>query len=356
MNTQEVAVKATLAGLFSLALSMSVFAQPVAQMGCHAVTKKTCDLAASLKRGVNFGGMLESPREGDWGARLEPKYIDIAATKFQTVRIPVKWTNRASSDADATIDPFFRARVDKAVEAALGKNLNVIINVHAYDQLFGRKTLLPYEKRVAEDVLEERLVNIWRQLATHYKSRPQRLVFELLNEPNGAIDADKWNVLLNRLVRAIREIDAERVLMIGPTSWGSSKALSTLKLPADRNIIATFHSYAPFEFTHQGATWLPLKLPLGVSCCNGEQKRAIEGEMLAASQWSRQSGIPVHLGEFGSYNKGDLESRAAYTRLVRSSAERFGIGWAVWDFVHAFGVYDPRKEEWIGPLHDALFE
>lgn len=343
-------------GMVYLCLSSHSFAQQTDSMGCHSVTQVTCELAKSLGRGVNFGGMLESPREGDWGTRLEPRFIDIAATRFRTVRIPVKWTNHASADASATIDPFFLGRVDKAVDAALAKNLNVIINVHSYDQLFGRKTFLPHEMRVAEDVLEDRLINIWKQLASHYKSKPARLIFELLNEPNGAVDVDRWNILLPKVLRAVREQDASRAVMVGGTAWNSSKSLAGLKIPPDRNIIAVFHSYAPFDFTHQGATWLPLNLPVGVTCCNAEQKRAIEADVFAAVQWSRQTGYPIHLGEFGSYKKGNLDSRAEYTRHVRTTADRYGLGWAIWDFANAFGIYDPRRDEWIKPLHDALFE
>lgn len=352
-------------GLFKVALTTAgtllglpavSFAQQPDAMECRSVTQATCELAKSLGRGVNFGGMLESPREGDWGTRLEPRFIDIAATKFRTVRIPIKWTNHASEDASAVIDPFFLGRVDRAVDAALAKNLNVIINVHSYDQLFGRKTLLRHEMRVAEDVLEDRLISIWRQLASHYKSRPPRLIFELLNEPNGAMDADRWNILLPKVLRAVREQDASRAVMVGGSAWNSSKSLAGLKIPADRNIIAAFHSYAPFDFTHQGATWLPLNLPVGVTCCNALQKNAIEADISTAVQWSRRTGYPIHLGEFGSYSKGNVQSRAEYTRLVRTTAERYGIGWAIWDFANAFGVYDPRRDQWIEPLHDALFD
>ena len=43
--------------------------------------------------------------------------------------------------------------------------------------------------------------------------------------------------------------------MVGPTSWNSLADLPLLRLPADANLLVTFHYYEPFQFTHQGATW-----------------------------------------------------------------------------------------------------
>src|SRR5262245_61215606 len=75
---------------------------------------------AKLGRGINLGNALEAPREGAWGVTLKAEYFAaIKKAGFATVRLPVKWSAHASSDAPYTIDPKFAERVDWAVDQAL---------------------------------------------------------------------------------------------------------------------------------------------------------------------------------------------------------------------------------------------
>lgn len=323
-----------------------------ARQACHAVSTETCTLAHNLGRGINLGNMLEAPREGDWGVRLDPAYVTLIAEKFTTARVPVRWTNHAAPTADAKLDDFFANRVDKALDALLAENMYVIVNTHHYNQLFGDK-LHPSEFAVEPKVLEARLINIWRQLAQRYKGRSKNLVFELLNEPHGTLTSAAWNLLLAKLVTTVREIDATRTLMVGPTYWNHPKDLEKLQLPRDPNLIVSIHSYEPFEFTHQGISWMP-QFPKGPTCCNSQQRQALEQSVEIAVKWNKAKGYPLHLGEFGSFEAGDMASRAAYTRLARDTFEKHGIGWTFWEFGSSFGVYDPKKSIWVEPLKNAL--
>ena len=74
-------------------------------------------LAASLGRGINFGNMLDAPNEGDWGLKVTDEFLNLVgpAGLTRSVRLPVRWSNHASADANARIDPVFFARVDSVV-------------------------------------------------------------------------------------------------------------------------------------------------------------------------------------------------------------------------------------------------
>jgi hypothetical protein len=92
--------------------------------------------------------------------------------------------------------------------------------------------------------------------AFDHRAAPKSVLFELLNEPHGKLDADRWNALLAQILPVVRASNPQRTLVIGPTNWNSLSKLDSLKLPAsDRNILVTFHYYEPFRFTHQGAPW-----------------------------------------------------------------------------------------------------
>lgn len=326
-----------------------------AVQACAAVTPETCALAHALGKGINMGNMLEAPREGDWGARLDPAYADLVGGLFNTVRLPVRWSNHAAPTADATLDPRFAKRVDQAVDAFLAKDMHVILNVHHYGQIVGA-TLARHEFGVDPKVLEVRLVNMWRQLALRYRDRSPKLVFELMNEPYGRLDGEPWNRLSARVLAAVRESNPTRAVIIGPTYWNNAAHLRLLRLPRDRNLIVAIHNFHPFEFTHQGEESRPVPFPVGTKCCDARQRGALTQQFRLAERWSRANGYPLHLGEFGSYDLADVESRAAYARVMREEAERRGIGWAYWEFASRFGVYLPKTGEWVEPLKRALLD
>jgi endoglucanase len=338
------------------AASAFVFCAAVqaAPLSCTSVTPETCAIARSLGRGINMGNMLEAPREGDWGVKLQPDYADKVAGIFTTVRIPVRWSNHASPGADATIDEAFAKRVDAAVDMFLAKGMYVILDLHHYSQIYGDPQL-PNEFRVDPSVVDQRLVNMWKQIAARYRNRPPKLMFELLNEPHGRLNGPAWNRLAAQTLAAVRATNPTRTVFIGPGEWNSITELPKLRLPPDRNIIVMVHNYDPFAFTHQGVDFMP-QYPVGPTCCDAKQRRQITDALDAARRWSDDSGYPVYLGEWGSHDKADMRSREAYTRFVRDEAERRGIGWAYWEFASSFGVYSPKSNSWIEPIRHALLD
>ena len=322
---------------------------------CRSVSAQTCELYFKLGRGVNLGGMLDAPQEGQWGVKYDPRFPDAIAGKFTHVRLPVNWSNHASADEAAKIDEKFARRVDMIVDALLAKNLSVIINIHGYTQLYGDKVIYG-EQTVADEVLEKRFLNLWKQLSARYKSYPDRVIFEILNEPHGKIiNSEHWNDLLADALKVIRVENPNRTVMFGPTYYNSPRDLPKLKVPNDQNLIIQVHSYEPFFFSHQGVTYLPMKMPTGVKCCDEKQIQIIHNELSRAYKWSLDNGYPIYLGEFGSYKAADIESRASFTFIMKSKAESLNMPWAYWDFAsEAFGFYNGKTETWNQPILDAL--
>ena len=198
-------------------------------------------------RGVNLGNALEAPKEGDWGVVLKELYFEkIAAAGFDTVRIPVRWSAHADESPPYRIDAKFFDRVDWAIDQALKRHLIPVVNMHHYNEIFNEP-----EKHA------ERFIAMWRQIAEHYKDYPPELAFELLNEPNKNLTAEKWNPMLSEAIRIIRPSNPTRQIVVGPVGWNGIGDLPTLELPEDdRRLVATVHYYSPFEFTHQGAKWV----------------------------------------------------------------------------------------------------
>lgn len=191
----------------------------------------------------------------------------------------------------------------------------------------------------------------------HYADYPENLLFELLNEPHGALTPERWNALLREALAVVRKTNPHRWIVIGPADWNHVRALPTLKLPEeDRRIIVTFHYYEPFRFTHQGAEWVKGSAAwLGTEWRGTEAERqAIEKDLNFAVRWAIAHGRLLFLGEFGSYSKADMASRVRWTAFVAQEAEKRGIPWAYWEFCAGFGIYDPGKGEWRKELLSAL--
>lgn len=316
-------------------------------------------LAKHLGRGVNLGNMLETPlAAGEWGVRPNPQrdylqYVDLAKQAgFTHIRLPVRWSNHAAITADATIDAEFAQRVDRIVNHALAEGLSVVMNMHHYRQFDGTPLDLG-ERKVAENIVDTRMLFLWRQIATRYQNHSEKLFFEVYNEPNGRMEA-RWNSMLSRALREIRNSNPTRVVVIGPTQWNSVDALAKLELPSDPHLIVTVHNYDPFAFTHQGASWVKPPLATGTRCCTNSQENQILNALEKAYRWGQDQGYSIYLGEFGAYDKAAMDDRVVYTRVVSSAATRLGFSWAYWEMASGFGLFDPALQTWRLPLLDAL--
>ena len=301
-----------------------------------------------LGRGINFGNALEAPKEGDWGVTLKAEYFKaIKEAGFNSVRLPVKWSAHAKAEAPFTIDKKFAERVDWAIDQALANKLNIIVNVHHYDEMDANP-----DKNLT------RLVELWEQIAERYKDRPAEVYFELFNEPHEKFVDAKWNAAIPKMLAAIRKSNPARPVIVGPPFWNGIWALDKLQLPNDKNLILTVHFYDPFEFTHQGAgfvkdanKWKGRKWPQ-----SADEEAKILKSFDQAAAWAKKHDRPVFLGEFGTYQEADMDSRSRWTRFVTREAEKRGFSWSYWEFCAGFGAYDPKTDMWRAPLKAALVE
>lgn len=304
--------------------------------------------ATHLGPGVNLGNALEAPRGANWGIQLEPGYFGIIKNGgFQHVRIPIRWSDYAAAQAPYTIEPNFLHKVDGLLDEAQRVGLKVVLNIHHYEGM---------DQDPTNHV--DRWVAIWRQLAEHYQKRPGSLFFELLNEPHARLTEDAWNHFFPRALAAVRQTNPTRIVVVGPGNWNNIGALSQLKLPeSDRNLLVTVHYYLPFPFTHQGAEWVKdSNRWMGRKWTGSDEEvKALRKDFEGVAAWAKEHGRPIYVGEFGSYQKADAESRPRWTAAVARECERRGFDWAYWEFGAGFGVYDRETRQWREPLMKALF-
>ena len=299
-----------------------------------------------LGRGVNIIGYDRGLWSGG-NARFQDKHFRlIKQAGFSHVRInlhPFKFMDDAP---DYTIASEQLKILDWAVAQALDNDLIAILDMHEFNAM-------------AKDPigLKAKFLAVWEQLAPRYKDYPDTVFFEILNEPNGKLTVELWNEFLIKPYDIIRSTNPDRTLIIGPAFWNGIDHIEDLVLPeVDRNIIVTVHYYHPMPFTHQGAPWSKNNKNVSGVEWHGtsEEQQLIIRDLGKVQVWAKQQNRPIHLGEFGAYDKADMASRTRYTNYMARQAEKLGWSWSYWQFDKDFVLYDIDQDGWVTPILNAL--
>jgi len=160
-------------------------------------------------------------------------------------------------------------------------------------------------------------IKLWRTLAARYRNEPA-VLFDLLNEPHHPIADDPYPLLLmgadgkvseteqgyvtagdwvrwaEYLIREIRAIRPEGIILVGGVDWGFDLRDVRLQAP---NIVYSAHIYS----NRKPTDW----------------SRAIE----------RNAEAPVFIGEWGGGDQ-DLKFGQTLARQMR----RLGLGWCAWSW------------------------
>ncbi|MBL8276052.1 MAG: glycoside hydrolase family 5 protein [Pelomonas sp.] len=298
--------------------------------------------AQALKRGVNILGydpIWKEPAK----ARFQMRHLQVIRDGgFDHVRLNLHAFEHM--DAEGRLPASWFKTLDEVLAASLNAGLQVIIDQHNF---------MDCAKSI--DTCRTKLKAFWRQVAPRYKDAPDAVLFEILNEPNGAADA-VWNDILAENLQIIRETNPKRRVVVGPKFWNSMDHLDSLKLPeADRNLVVTYHYYSPFPFTHQGAHWVEeFKNTSGVTWGTAAEQEQIKKDFDKVKAWALKNNRPILLGEFGALETGALAQRVAWTSAVARAAEARGFGWSYWQFDSDFIVWDMKADAWVKPILNAL--
>ena len=91
--------------------------------------------AKKFLRGTNLGNYLEAPPGRDWGAKYtDADFVHIKTEGFDHVRLPVAWHHYASNAPDFRLSDDIYSKADFLLTGALKHGLNVIVNIHHFDE------------------------------------------------------------------------------------------------------------------------------------------------------------------------------------------------------------------------------
>ena len=308
--------------------------------------------------GVNLGGWISQYREAKkehFNTFItEADIAQIAGWGMDHVRLPIDYMVLEDDKNPFVYREDGFSYVDNCISWCGKYNLNIILDLHRAP---GYAFYSLKENKLFEDMhMQQRYIMLWQEFAKRYRHHGNNLVFELLNEivePN----SDRWNQLLKKVVAGIREIDKDRIIIIGGNHYNSVNTLYELDKIEDDNLVYTFHFYEPHIFTHQRASWEPLlkDLKFDIPYPSGEDiyesclsdaedlkqrytfdkimdKEYLRKYLQPALDFAKERNVTLYCGEYGVIDHASMESNLKWHRDLSELLIENNIGRAVWTY------------------------
>jgi endoglucanase len=296
-------------------------------------------------RGFNLLEMFTTQSDGNW---QEDDFRWIADWGFDFVRLPMCYTLWIENDDPLKLSEQGLAKVDRALELGRKHHLHVCMNFHrgpGYSVNPERKE--PFDLWKDQAALDAFCFH-WTAFAKRYRGVPAKeLSFNLINEPANVSHEDHARVV-RAAVRAIREVDPERLIIADGLQW------ATVPCPelADLGIAQSCRAYAPSRISHYKAEWAgPDAMKWPVPIWPGVEEWGKTWDRQALEDFYRpwaelaSKGVGVHCGEGGAYNKTPHPVVMAWLTDVLDILRSHNIGFALWNFRGSFGVLDSDRAD-----------
>lgn len=291
----------------------------------------------------------------------------------EAIRLPVHFDLLMEPYDTGIIYDFVLEKLDQVCDWAEKYQIYLIIDDHSFNTE-------EYDNNPPSvQLYQEHLESVWRQIASRYNNRSKYIIYEILNEPksNGEI-ASKWIKLQQGIIDLIRSYDPERDIVVTSANFSSIDTLVKMKPYKDPNLIYSFHFYEPFEFTHQGATWVgPHMIDLEDIPFPYDRKRMpklkgrakdsylpnyfseeyptkgtvkyINQRIKKAADWAKKNKVRVWAGEMGAKTWINSEDRLAWINATRIALEENNIPYCCWGIDGSDGFLKSDKAGMLFP-------
>ena len=312
----------------------------------------------TIHRGVNISQWLYVTGKNACTME-EHEFQQLKDWGFDFIRLPIGEVPLFHDDGTLNADTL--QLLEDALRWCQKYDLRVVLDLHitrSHEYIVGYRPLFNSEAD------QQRLCAMWTTLTRRLKEYPADfMAFEILNEPAADTD-EQWNAVARKVVRAIRALDKERVIVLSCNKWADVRTLPSLWVPEnDPNVMLTFHFYEPMLLTHYLAAWRDdykvqlsgVKYP-GQPVSDEEFASLAESDKCwiapymsvynqdwmheywrAAVDFARAKGVPLYLGEFGCLPSVGEKARLNWVRDVVALCEEYGIPRSSWEYKSAFG-------------------
>lgn len=300
--------------------------------------------------GFNFQWMLVG--KGHRPRPTDERALDFMnAYGFNFVRIPTDYRVWTAGFDYFHPDESILEALDRHVGACTQRGIHVALNLHHAPGYCITPDKTEIHNLWLDREAQDAFVYLWQLFATRYRDfSPDQLSFDLVNEPpeiglNGFSRANH-EALVRRTIASVRAIDPARPITIDGLDGGN---LSMPEL-ADLDVTHSTRGYAPYPVSHWGAEWWD-------GWKQGDAP-SYPGVLYQGKRWNKEDirdfykpwleverlGRPIHVGEFGCYNRTPNADALRWIRDILDLWREFGWGYAMWNFAGPFGIIGHGRE------------
>ncbi len=320
-----------------------------AQVLGQTVAEQRC---ASLGKGLNVSNWLERGWDGNWPTPNGYTKQDLELMQeagINSLRLPIYFHAVVDTIAPYTVDTdhLLFTLVDSIITWTdeLGMKL-LIDNHHGWDL-----TNANWRQKLP------RFSHVWGVVANRYQNLdPDRVMFELFNEPTLGFPQDSLRIMYNDAIDSIRQYTTEHSIIVSPHWGGTGMIFSEFQPLSDTNLIYTWHIYDPLDFSHQGLTWHNPYFPSGNPFPTGDTS-FFENWLFTGWErvldWKQTHNLPLFLGEFGLSTYCDSASSCNWLDYNMTRVVQNDISWFYWDWQWDFSMFNSHQisEDSIYPCY-----
>tara|TARA_R110000868_G_scaffold304437_17_gene565288 strand:+ start:21056 stop:22213 length:1158 start_codon:yes stop_codon:yes gene_type:complete len=304
--------------------------------------------------GFNLGNTFDNGANSTTFENIAPIVVLYERAGMKHIRIPTTWfegfggNSLANEEGEVNFEHPRFLELKKVIDFALDRDLYVVLNAH-HEREFK-------ENYNGSDEFDDKFATLWRDIATYFKDYDYHLIFELLNEPEGAFGTwggtvSPTNPVGIALTRNIMEVGVDairatggnnikRVVMIATNGQGNQGQIDDVypnkdALPGDGEdayISIQVHTYDPWSFCGQTG-----------DNSNFPGTEEIENRLRSVAAHGRTLGVPINYGEYGVGRNGNQSQRNTalvrgyYKTIVRVARDE-KMSTSVWDDRGWFGL------------------
>ncbi len=264
-------------------------------------------------------------------------FVRVKELGLNCVRLPFLYDSLEAPDG-------LFPRIDQAVTWARETGVYLILDLHGTP---GRQSGQHHTGKSDEDQLFKDLEKVkecelvWKKIASRYGKAPEVAAFDLMNEPMGAPNESTLYLVYDQLLRAVREVAAEKPVIIADGYKGIA-GMPYPELAGWKQVIFSQHHYN-FGAKQVRDHWGPLE------------------NLVAKIGYARsRRNVPYFVGEL---NIEPHSSQEMMTRVLDALDDK-EISWTVWSYKVAmrgqggmWGLYRSKKDlPVLNPFTDSISE